>query len=128
VITLDASVLIAHLDSTDALHGRARKALRHHAGAPLHASVVTLAEVLVGPARRGEAQRIAAVIGSMGVEPAPLRSHDALLLAELRCATGLRMPDCCVLLTAQAMGMAILSFDDRLRRAAAAHGLALAHG
>ena len=51
MIVLDASVLIAHLDSTDAHHDAARRVLHSAAGQDLAASVLTVAEVMVGPAR-----------------------------------------------------------------------------
>ena len=41
-------------------------------------------------------------------------------LAQLRALTGLRMPDCCVLLSAQDAGASLASFDTRLTQAAQA--------
>jgi predicted nucleic acid-binding protein len=51
VIVVEASVLIAHLDERDALHSRAGEALDRSTSEPLGCSPITLAEVLVGPAR-----------------------------------------------------------------------------
>lgn len=53
VIVVDASVLIAHFDAGDAHHERAETLLLAVADEPLAASPLTLAEVLVGPARAG---------------------------------------------------------------------------
>lgn len=123
MIALDASALIAFLDSTDVHHERAEQALIEHAGEPLCASVVTLAATLVGPARRGHAGRIRAVLDELGVEAVPLRPGAEIELASLRASSELRLPDCCVLLAARQCAASILSFDDRLRARAADHGL-----
>lgn len=44
-------------------------------------------------------------------------------LASLRAETGLKVPDCCVLLTAEMARGQILTFDDRLERESARRGL-----
>ena len=54
MIVLDAIVLIAHFESTDAHHERATRLLLDAADESLGASLLTLAEVLVGPARVGK--------------------------------------------------------------------------
>jgi len=48
------------------------------------------------------------------VDELPFPPDTAARLAQLRASTGLKMPDCCVLLTAEAAGATIASFDDRL--------------
>ena len=53
----------------------------------------------------------------MDVEPVEI---DAVQLAELRVSTGCKLPDCCVLALAQLLGVGMLTFDERLGRAAAA--------
>lgn len=53
MIVLDASVLIAFLDPTDAHHSSARDLVRSASGQALGASVLTIAEVMVAPARAG---------------------------------------------------------------------------
>jgi predicted nucleic acid-binding protein len=50
----------------------------------------------------------------------PFPAEAALRLASLRATVGLRMPDCCVLLVAQESRASVASFDQQLRRAAAA--------
>ena len=125
MIILDASMLIAHLDSRDALHERAREALLEVAAQPLAASALTLAEVLVGPARQSRLDQAGEALRSLGVEPLSLGPDAPSRLARLRAETGLKLPDCCVLLAAQdAPAGSVVTFDDRLRRAAA--GLRLA--
>nr|WP_293774994.1 hypothetical protein [Sporichthya sp.] len=43
----------------------------------------------------------------------------------MRAETGLRMPDCCVLLSAEATGATVATFDDRLAASAEARNLAV---
>jgi predicted nucleic acid-binding protein len=119
VIVVDASVLIAHLDKNDALHDRAVEALLAAAEESLASSPITLAEVLVGPARAGRLRDARSAIRDLGVAEIPLGDDAAGRLAELRAETALKMPDCCVLLAAEdGQAEAVLTFDDRLARAA----------
>jgi predicted nucleic acid-binding protein len=46
-------------------------------------------------------------------------------LALLRAETGLKLPDCCVLLAAEQSGAAVATFDDRLAGAVTRRGLRL---
>jgi predicted nucleic acid-binding protein len=125
MIVLDASVLIAHFDATDAHHDRAGELLLLAAneGRRLGASLITLAEVLVGPARAGRIHQAAAALDQLGVCPMTLPQDAPFRLAALRAATTLKMPDCCVLLAADRLADAIATFDDRLADAARNHGL-----
>lgn len=126
MIVADASILIAHLDAADAHHERAEALLEQFASSSLGASVTTLAEVLVEPARRGRAREARATIQDLGVRELGLASDAASRLAALRAETRLRMPDCCVLLAAHDAGAStLLTFDERLARAARTQGLAL---
>jgi predicted nucleic acid-binding protein len=119
VIIVDASVLIAHLDENDALHDRAAEALLATAEQPLGCGPITLAEVLVGPARAGRLVDARGAITDLGVAEIPLGDDAAARLAALRAETALKMPDCCMLLTAEdARADAVLTFDDRLARVA----------
>jgi predicted nucleic acid-binding protein len=125
VIALDASVLIGYLDATDAHHARAQEALLAHAGEPFCASVVTLAEVLVGATRAGESAKVRTALANVSVDPVPLAAGAEMVLAEIRATSRLRLPDCCVLLSARERSAAVLTFDDRLRVAAAELQLAV---
>ena len=122
MIVLDASVLIGHLDDTDAHHDAARQLLLRHAADDLAASLVTLAEVLVGPARAGHVDRATAVLRALGVRSVPLDTDDQVRLALLRAETGLKLPDCCVLLAAEQQSGAVATFDHRLAGAARDRG------
>lgn len=125
MIVVDASVLIAHLDATDALNNRAESLLDSTAGEPLAASVVTIAEILVGPTRAGNAKRAMAILRDLGVENIGIGAAAVFRLAALRSVSGLRLPDCCVLLAAEQHGATVATFDKRLASAARAEGISV---
>ncbi len=123
MIALDASVIIAHLDSDDRHHERATALLLDVADKELCASRLTLAEVLVGPARAGKLEIAATVLHELGVQGLGLDDEAPERLATLRATTPLKLPDCCVLLVAEQMGCAIATFDDRLAAVARRRGV-----
>ncbi|MDX6320559.1 MAG: hypothetical protein QOF52_417 [Propionibacteriaceae bacterium] len=125
MIVLDASVLIAHLDATDLHHERASELPHDAADQALAASTITLAEVLVGPARAGNVDHGTAVLHDLDVTTLPLLEDARRRLAMLRAGTGLKMPDCCVLLAAEQTHSAVATFDDRLANAATERGFAI---
>jgi len=125
VIVLDASVLIAHFDAHDALHDRASKVLATSGSEQLGASVVTLAECLVAPARAGRLDQAHAAFRDLGVSELGLPTDSATALAALRAQTNLRLPDCCVLLCAQRQHASLLTFDDQLAKRAPDVGVQL---
>lgn len=123
---LDASVLVAHFDRTDPHHERAGEILLSLGDAPLRASALTLAEVLVGPTRAGLAPEVSRALVALGIEAVPIAQDAAERLAALRVRTGLKLPDCCVLLAAEDVAATELAtFDKRLADAAREHGLRL---
>lgn len=115
---VDASVAIAFLFAGDAHHDAAVDALAEVVG-PLRIHPITLAEALVYPTRAGRGAEALADLRAIGVEVEPVEV-DAVRLAELRVSTGCKLPDCCVLALAQLLGAGVLTFDERLGRAAAA--------
>jgi predicted nucleic acid-binding protein len=124
VIVLDACVVIAHLAGDDAHHERATRLLAGLAGQSKTMSVLTRAEVLVAPARAGRRRAAEDILDELGIGTSELPLETAGQLADLRAHTGLRMPDCCVLLTAEVNGPAELAtFDERLARTAAKRGI-----
>jgi predicted nucleic acid-binding protein len=123
VIVLDASVLIAHFDHDDALHAQATEHLLDAADQQFGASSITLAEILVGPTRTGRLVIAQAALRALDVTELPLPSNAAMRLAALRVESGLKLPDCCVLLAAQDTNGTVLTFDDRLGREAIRLGL-----
>lgn len=118
MIILDASVLIAHFESTDAHHERATQLLIHAADESLGVSPVTLAEVLVGPARIGNLDAAQAAIRELMITTIALTDDAPVRLATLRASTRLRLPDCCVLFAAETAQADVATFDDRLASAA----------
>jgi len=114
VIVLDASVLIAFLDSEDNHHVAAETLLAGAIDDDLGTNPLTLAEVLVVPARDGRLEPVQTALRDLEVDELPFPPDTAVRLAQLRASTGLKMPDCCVLLAAEAAGATIASFDDRL--------------
>ncbi len=123
MIVLDANVLIAHLDQHDAHHTAATERLFDLADQPFGASSITLAEVLVAPCRAGSLPAAQAALRTLEVAELPLPPNASERLAALRVETGLKLPDCCVLLTAEAVAGTVLTFDDRLAREAGRRGL-----
>lgn len=89
------------------------------AGRARGASSVTIAEILVGPGRTGQLDDAEALLTLLGIRQVPLGSDAPSRLAQLRAESGLKLPDCCVLLAAQdAAAEAVATFDDRLIKAA----------
>ncbi len=127
MIVLDASVLIAHLEATDAHHDRATQLLLDAADEALAASPLTLAEVLVGPARVGKLTAAQLALRELEIASVPLAEEGPARLATLRATTRLRLPDCCVLLAAETTNAFVATFDNRLAAAATDLGLTV-HG
>lgn len=118
MIVLDAGVIIAYLDASNVHHGRADILLTREIEDDFGANPLTLAEVFVVPARDNRLETVRTALHELEVQELPLPDVTAVKLAELRAATGLKMPDCCVLLTAEHWEARVASFDDRLNQAA----------
>lgn len=125
VIVLDASVLIAYLDRDDVQHARAEGLLAEEIDDDFAANALTLAEVLVAPAREGRLDAAREALDDLEVKELPLPADSAVKLAHLRAATNLKMPDCCVLLAAEEAQARVASFDARLNQAAISRNLAV---
>jgi predicted nucleic acid-binding protein len=123
VIVLDASVLIAYLDAEDAQHRRAESLLAREIDDEFVANPLTLAEVLVGPCRTGRLEAARLALRELEVAERPFPTDTSVRLAQLCADTGLRMPDCCVLLAAQDTSARVAAFDERLLRGAEDLGL-----
>lgn len=118
MIVLDASVLIAYLDGDDSHHLAAQRLLVEAVDDDLGVNTLTLAEVLVVPARNGRLEPTQAALRELEVDELPFPSDTAVRLARLRASTGMKMPDCCVLLAAEDAVASVATFDDRLVRTA----------
>jgi predicted nucleic acid-binding protein len=118
VIVLDASVLIAFLDSEDNHHAAADQLLTRAIDDDLAVYSLTLAEILVAPVRDDRLDPVLAALHALEVQELPFPADTALRLAQLRATTGLKMPHCCVLLAAEDAAASIASFDERLAQTA----------
>ena len=118
MIVLDASVLIAFLDREDDHHAAAEQLLTQAIDDDLAVNSLTLAEVLVAPVRDGRLDPVLAALHALDVQELPFPADTALRLAHLRATTGLKMPDCCVLLAAEDAAASVASFDERLAQTA----------
>lgn len=118
MIVLDASVLIGFLDSEDNHHAAAEQLLTQAIDDDLAVNSLTLAEVLVAPVRDDRLELVMAALRDLEVQELPFPADAALRLAQLRATTGLKMPDCCVLLAAEDAAAGVASFDERLTRTA----------
>jgi toxin FitB len=123
VIVLDPSVLVALFDEHDAQHARALDRLVACAGEPFACSPITLAEVFTGPARQGRLAAARRAVDALGLSEIGLPDDAAVRLAGLRAETGLKLPDCCVLLAAEVAHATVITFDERLARVTATRGL-----
>lgn len=124
MIALDSSALIAFAAPGDAFHERAVTLMCEAADQPFVSSVITVAEFLVEYARAGSVREAREMLAEVGVMELGLPVDAAERLAKLRAETGVKLPDCCVLLAAEDAGATqIITFDDRLERAAAERGL-----
>lgn len=126
MIILDANVLIGFLDSTDPHHVAALDLLERHFADGYGSSMLTMAEALVHPTRAGRQDAAQASLTKIGVQVIGLDANDALLLAGVRNAYRLRMPDAVALHTAIQSGSALATFDETLAAAATRAGVALA--
>ena len=99
LIALDASVLIALLDSDDPHHQSARAALDAHADDDLRIPAHTLAEALVHPVRASKEREARRLIAGLEIAVDPVDEAVAVAAARLRARHGsaLRMPDALVL-------------------------------
>ena len=125
-LILDASVLIAAMNPTDAHYRKAVALLRRGAIAGgLVAHPITIAESAVGAADHGRLDQLKSAYAGLGVITAEGDSGQPWRLAQLRAETRLPLPDCCVLDTAMELAGQLATFDARLATAADAHGIAL---
>lgn len=120
MIVLDASVLIAHFEPADPHHEQATRLLLAHQTEEFAASVISLAEIYVGAARANRATDVERAIARLRVTAMPLPATAARRLAEIRAATNLKLPDCCVIHAAEQHRATVATFDsmlaDRARR------------
>ena len=105
LIHLDAGVLIGFLDSDDAHHEPARQILTDalHEGHQLAMAASAFAEVLVGPARRGQGavDTVRGIVERIPISIVPIDNNIAISAARLRAVhRALRLPDALVIAVA----------------------------
>lgn len=126
MITLDASLMIAHLNPHDFHHRAATAYLQEKAGEQFLIHSLNLAEVLVGGVRAGSGEEMLSDLRAIGIRVTERTEGEPLRLARLRVESGLKLPDCCALDTALATKSVLATFDDVLARTARARHVMVA--
>lgn len=127
LVTLDASVLIALSDTEDRHYDDASSFIRSSTfRRRLLVHPFNLAEAAVRPSKVGLGDRVRELWEFLGVNVTKVDDDQPWRLASLRASTGLGLPDCCVVDTAQQTDSAIATFDTRLAREAGVLGVDLA--
>jgi predicted nucleic acid-binding protein len=124
---VDADVLIGALDATDPHHARARALFVdwQKRSATRLVSVANLTEVLVAPAAdRARLRAARAAIAALGVAVHSPNEAIGVDAARIRGAHPISLADAYCLATARSTAAAVVSFDQRLLRAAAHEGIA----
>lgn len=121
MIVLDASLMIAHLLEGDTHAAAALDILDTEEELAMHH--ISIAESLVGPAKRDLIDDAERAIGTLGVERLQPPIDEPRRLALLRAESGLKMPDCCVLAAAEHNDATLATFDRRLADAARERGI-----
>jgi predicted nucleic acid-binding protein len=117
-IVLDASVLIALLNSKDTHHRWALDFLVNASADEFLMPAINYAEALVHPVRAGLVEEFTNNIQKLGIQIVDSTASDAIQLANLRVATRLRMPDAIVLQTAIRTSAELATTDEKLTAAA----------
>ncbi|WP_460599314.1 type II toxin-antitoxin system VapC family toxin [Flexivirga lutea] len=123
MIALDAGVLIALFDANDAHHAAAEEIFAANPSEPMTIGPINQAEVLVRAARENRDQQMLADLRALGITTTALPDDAATRLARLRANTRSKMPDCCVLLTAEQTSARVATFDEGLQESARSIGL-----
>ncbi|HEX4345221.1 MAG TPA: PIN domain-containing protein [Solirubrobacteraceae bacterium] len=120
-VALDADVLIAFLDASDAQHDSSIDALRPRlaSGEQILIAASVYAEILVRPLQRGSAHTVDAFIAAIGATIVPIDRDVARRAAHLRGARRtLRLPDAISLATALVSNADLVTLDRRLAKTA----------
>ena len=112
MIILDANVLIAFLDGSDAHHEATLDLLERRLVDGFGASVLTVAEALVHPARAGRERAAMESLRAIGVQVLPVTADSAEALALARSGHRVRLPDAVALHAAVSTGSELATFDD----------------
>lgn len=114
LIVVDASVLIAHFESGDALHGAATAALDAHDLDDLRLPASAYAEALVTHSRSETVAAARRAVAALGLEIVPIDEAVAEAAAGLRARVpAIRLPDALVLGCAEALRADVVLTGDR---------------
>lgn len=114
LIILDASLVIALLDSADQLHRQSLRAFERVAGEELVIPASALAETLVIPSRAGKLEEARAKIQMLDLRVAALDESIAVEAARLRGRLRkLRLPDALVIATGEVLKADSILTGDR---------------
>jgi predicted nucleic acid-binding protein len=116
MIVIDANVLIAFLEADHPHAIDALNILDTEEELAIHP--LTLAECAAGPARNGLEGEFRSAITRLGLNIWTPDQEHPYRLASLRAKTKLKMPDCCVLECAIALGASLATFDTQLAKIA----------
>jgi predicted nucleic acid-binding protein len=120
-VLLDADVVIGALDANDANHHEAHALFQrwNEYGDTRTISIVNLTEVLVAPAAQAKQLRAAReAIAALGISTHQPSETIAVDAARLRGRHPISLPDAYCLATAKQTGSTVVSFDEKLLRAA----------
>lgn len=121
MIVADAGILIALWNRDDAHYDLARSVFETNDSATMHP--VNLGEALVYAVAQQQEARARAQLELLSIRVADPAPDEAFLLARARAITGLRMPDCCALVTAEHLGLPLMTTDRRLAEVARSRGV-----
>ncbi|GMA23924.1 hypothetical protein GCM10025864_16830 [Luteimicrobium album] len=119
MIVVDAGVVIAATTPAHLHHDAAQRIVAEHGGGGMVLHPLTMADILVGPARGGaeaHARRVPEAAG-FGLAPDGGPSPEGGARA-VTSPVALKMSDACVLATAEQLGVPLATFDQRLTREA----------
>jgi predicted nucleic acid-binding protein len=120
-VALDADVVIAFLDPSDAQHQHAVELLRTHlaSGDDLLIAATVYAEMIVRPLQHGTEGTVDKFLAAVGADVADVDRAVARRAAQLRARhRALRLPDALSLATALARDAELLTLDRTLQRVA----------
>ena len=127
MIVVDASVLIAFLDERDGHHAAAVQLLSGN-DESFSVHTLNLAEPLVYGVQTNRLDQMATAIAALGVHEYERLPAESRRLAQMRAATGLKLPECCALALAEATSSALATFDARLASIARQRAVAVLDG
>jgi predicted nucleic acid-binding protein len=113
-LVCDANVVIALFDANNVHHSEAIEIYLQSTGTPIYLSALTYAEILTQPAAQGKLDFFVKNLETGGFEVAEISKELAIEMSQVRAATGLKMPDVCVLALANYLGAELVTADQKL--------------